>query len=236
MPPERAAAGSAAEETEGAAAGTAAKVAPTVKVTGASGAASAATSSSVPATAPCTAANSGLTHPLPPAAAAAGGGSPSFPVAAPAVALNPDLLPNPRAQFVTALKVALGPIFSEHRLSTASSAKVWPVEVRRCSHVPAAPQDQQQLLEQLLHVADVLLQEAQHLGLKCCANPGCANLSGESEAGLRTKVCTGCRKVCYCSTECQLEHWGQHEMWCRRVRRALRQSQGLHQEQRVVPR
>ncbi|KAG2497655.1 hypothetical protein HYH03_004394 [Edaphochlamys debaryana] len=43
--------------------------------------------------------------------------------------------------------------------------------------------------------------------LTACANPACANLAGDSEAGLQLKRCRGCAQASYCSGECQAAHW-----------------------------
>ncbi|KAG2488807.1 hypothetical protein HYH03_012607 [Edaphochlamys debaryana] len=40
-----------------------------------------------------------------------------------------------------------------------------------------------------------------------CANPACANLAGDSEAGLRLQQCGRCGRVSYCCRECQMAHW-----------------------------
>ncbi|KXZ45140.1 hypothetical protein GPECTOR_58g589 [Gonium pectorale] len=40
-----------------------------------------------------------------------------------------------------------------------------------------------------------------------CANPSCANLEGDSEAGLALKACSGCGAVGYCCRPCQTAHW-----------------------------
>ncbi|KXZ49633.1 hypothetical protein GPECTOR_20g490 [Gonium pectorale] len=43
--------------------------------------------------------------------------------------------------------------------------------------------------------------------LRLCANPDCANLDGDSEAGLRLTPCTGCGKAAYCCRDCWMAHW-----------------------------
>ena len=48
-----------------------------------------------------------------------------------------------------------------------------------------------------------------------CNNPACVRLAGSSEAGV-AKVCTGCRKVLYCSNECIKAHWEEHQQFCRK--------------------
>lgn len=50
-----------------------------------------------------------------------------------------------------------------------------------------------------------------------CCNWGCTNVSGFSEAALPTQLCSGCRRVRYCSAECQQAAWveGEHRIVCR---------------------
>ncbi|KXZ44403.1 hypothetical protein GPECTOR_68g374 [Gonium pectorale] len=43
--------------------------------------------------------------------------------------------------------------------------------------------------------------------LRTCANPGCANLEGDSEAGLRLQACGSYGAARYCGATCQAEHW-----------------------------
>ncbi|KXZ49638.1 hypothetical protein GPECTOR_20g495 [Gonium pectorale] len=43
--------------------------------------------------------------------------------------------------------------------------------------------------------------------LRTCANPGCANLDGDSEAGLRLTPCAGCGDAAYCCRDCWTAHW-----------------------------
>ncbi|KAG2492501.1 hypothetical protein HYH03_009166 [Edaphochlamys debaryana] len=45
------------------------------------------------------------------------------------------------------------------------------------------------------------------LGLPACSNPACANLAGDSEAGLRLRQCGRCGQASYCCAECQRAHW-----------------------------
>ncbi|KAG2488527.1 hypothetical protein HYH03_012847 [Edaphochlamys debaryana] len=41
-----------------------------------------------------------------------------------------------------------------------------------------------------------------------CSNPACANLEGDSEAGLVLRACAGCGGAAsYCRRECQVAHW-----------------------------
>ncbi|KXZ45617.1 hypothetical protein GPECTOR_52g2 [Gonium pectorale] len=61
--------------------------------------------------------------------------------------------------------------------------------------------------------------EARRLLPGRCANPACANLEGDSEAGLTLKACAGCGAVGYCCRPCQLEHWrAGHKGACGRAR------------------
>lgn len=49
-----------------------------------------------------------------------------------------------------------------------------------------------------------------------CCNPGCTNLAGNSESALPTQLCSGCRRVRYCTSECQQAAWldGGHSLLC----------------------
>lgn len=49
-----------------------------------------------------------------------------------------------------------------------------------------------------------------------CCNAFCTNLTGASEASLPTKLCSGCRRVRYCSVQCQKSGWtqGLHNVMC----------------------
>lgn len=49
-----------------------------------------------------------------------------------------------------------------------------------------------------------------------CSNWSCTNLAGFSEAALSTLLCSGCRRVRYCSIECQSAAWvqGEHKSVC----------------------
>ncbi|KAG2494847.1 hypothetical protein HYH03_007087 [Edaphochlamys debaryana] len=52
------------------------------------------------------------------------------------------------------------------------------------------------------------LEARRRLGLPpACSHPACANLAGDSEAGLRLKQCGGCGQASYCCQECQKAHW-----------------------------
>lgn len=52
--------------------------------------------------------------------------------------------------------------------------------------------------------------------LNGCCNLGCTNLASVSEAVLPTQLCAGCRRMRYCSVECQQAAWlgGRHSSWC----------------------
>lgn len=49
-----------------------------------------------------------------------------------------------------------------------------------------------------------------------CCNLGCTDLTGVSEAKLKAKFCSGCRKARYCTVECQRAAWldGGHSAVC----------------------
>ena len=46
----------------------------------------------------------------------------------------------------------------------------------------------------------------------CCSN--CGATSGD---GVKLKKCGGCRRVRYCSAECQAAQWEQHKLVCART-------------------
>jgi len=49
----------------------------------------------------------------------------------------------------------------------------------------------------------------------------CRNLSGASEAGLRTLLCSGCNAARYCSAACQKAAWrAGHKGACQRLQQA----------------
>ncbi|KAG2495879.1 hypothetical protein HYH03_006117 [Edaphochlamys debaryana] len=75
----------------------------------------------------------------------------------------------------------------------------------------------------------VPLEEARRrLGLPpACANPACANLAGDSEAGLRLRQCGACGRASYCSREGQTAHWRSgHKEACGRASGGGEQQQG----------
>jgi hypothetical protein len=67
------------------------------------------------------------------------------------------------------------------------------------------------------------VQQARALGTLRCANLGCTNLSSAREAQLRSKLCSGCRVVRFCSEACSQAAWRQHKVACKLL---ARQAQG----------
>ncbi|KXZ53500.1 hypothetical protein GPECTOR_7g950 [Gonium pectorale] len=56
--------------------------------------------------------------------------------------------------------------------------------------------------------------------LRVCCNPACGDLTGESEAGLKLRLCAGCEAVRYCGAACQRQHWASgHKAECARLKR-----------------
>ncbi|KAK9818189.1 hypothetical protein WJX72_008477 [[Myrmecia] bisecta] len=47
-----------------------------------------------------------------------------------------------------------------------------------------------------------------------CSNPACRNSEGVTEAELKTRKCSGCKKARYCSTTCQKAAWKVHKHIC----------------------
>ncbi|KXZ47160.1 hypothetical protein GPECTOR_37g166 [Gonium pectorale] len=72
----------------------------------------------------------------------------------------------------------------------------------------------------LLRLASAMPPPAAACRLLCtCANPGCANLEGDSEAGLRLTPCAGCGEAAYCCRDCWTAHWrAGHRAACARRR------------------
>jgi len=44
---------------------------------------------------------------------------------------------------------------------------------------------------------------------------GCATIKGSDDAGFCMPMCTGCARVWYCDTKCQLQHWPTHKLTCK---------------------
>ncbi|KAG2483888.1 hypothetical protein HYH03_017282 [Edaphochlamys debaryana] len=77
---------------------------------------------------------------------------------------------------------------------------------------PSAPDTRCEFLESLGGALSSLLvspaEARRRLGLPtACSNPACANLAGDSEAGLRLQRCGRCVRASYCCRECQTAHW-----------------------------
>lgn len=47
-----------------------------------------------------------------------------------------------------------------------------------------------------------------------CTNPGCVSLAGCSEGAMKTLLCSGCRRVRYCSRACQCADFKAHGPGC----------------------
>ena len=69
------------------------------------------------------------------------------------------------------------------------------------------------------------------LGVKLpgCFNPRCPTLSGLQEAGVSTRLCSGCMVARYCSAACSKQHWRCHKVACRSAAAALAQQSGARQ-------
>ena len=79
-------------------------------------------------------------------------------------------------------------------------------------HIKSVVRQTVELLGQLLFLCEEVVRTVQvPLG---CNHPNCTNLEGLSEAAA-AKVCTGCRKVLYCSHECIKAHWKEHMPFCK---------------------
>lgn len=49
-----------------------------------------------------------------------------------------------------------------------------------------------------------------------CYNPYCKNPKSSSN-GADLSTCAGCKKVRYCSKDCQKQHWKDHKLYCKHV-------------------
>ena len=80
-------------------------------------------------------------------------------------------------------------------------------------------QVQQQIFREMVELYELLQRE-----VPCpvgCNNPHCGNLKGVSEIAASCKTCTGCGVARYCSRECQVGHWKEHRIACRRLQKGL---------------
>jgi hypothetical protein len=67
--------------------------------------------------------------------------------------------------------------------------------------------------------------------LSACNNPGCANVSGPSEADLiwgKSCICAGCVSARYCGKACQKQHWKQHKPVCKALAAAAAATSAAH--------
>jgi len=62
-----------------------------------------------------------------------------------------------------------------------------------------------------------------------CNNPMCLNVTEMLESAASRKVCKGCNVAHYCSRECQVGHWKEHMVACRRLQKG--QGTGKQQQQ-----
>ena len=61
---------------------------------------------------------------------------------------------------------------------------------------------------------DEKYEEVKHITkMGCCYNPQCSIPNGEVERS-KTKYCSRCRNVTYCSRECQVADWSRHKLNC----------------------
>ena len=89
--------------------------------------------------------------------------------------------------------------------------------------IPDQPTDRERSAKSKLAQAEVSASEARGdsfssicCDLKCCNQ--CQRLEDPAEG--KFKYCKLCRKVCYCSKDCQDADWGDHKIECRSLRQA----------------
>jgi len=49
-----------------------------------------------------------------------------------------------------------------------------------------------------------------------CGAESCGKTKSELREGQIIKLCAKCKEVCYCSKECQSEHWPAHKKTCKK--------------------
>ena len=76
---------------------------------------------------------------------------------------------------------------------------------------------QRLVLGDVIKLCQVLQQEVPTI--VGCNNPTCLNVTGMLESAASRKVCTGCNVAHYCSRECQVGHWKEHMVTCRRLQK-----------------
>ena len=89
----------------------------------------------------------------------------------------------------------------------------WSRQVLSWLQLGASEQDQ--VLQDVLLLAESLLSEVA-CPVGCC-NPGCVELRGVSEVKVAAKECIACKRVTYCSRECQVDHWKVHKGLCKKL-------------------
>ena len=85
---------------------------------------------------------------------------------------------------------------------------------------------QRLVLGDVIKLCQVLQQEVPTI--VGCNNPLCLNVTGMLESAASRKVCTGCNVAHYCSRECQVGHWKEHMVTCKRLQKG--QGTGKHQQ------
>ena len=99
-----------------------------------------------------------------------------------------------------------------------------------CSTSGRSPREVQRLvLGDVIKLCQVLQHEVPTI--VGCNNPTCLNLTGMLESAASRKVCTGCNVAHYCSRECQVGHWKEHMVACRRLQKGQGTSTGKQQQQ-----
>lgn len=109
-------------------------------------------------------------------------------------------------QLLAAARPDMLPLLRRHKLLMARLAAAQLADPEAEPVVPPAGSAE---------AAEVARQRALALGTRPgCANVGCTNLQGASEAALKPRRCSRCRTVRFCCQECNKAEWRQHKSAC----------------------
>ena len=119
------------------------------------------------------------------------------------------------------------PLSEEHRVEevscglveiTSNSSVSSSTNRRTSSRDPLEDKEVQRLVfGDAIKLCQVLQQEVPVI--VGCNNPICLNLRGMLESAASRKVCQGCNVAHYCSRDCQVGHWKDHMVTCKRLQK-----------------